>query len=104
MIDSTFKYQNKKLNEIIVSGHANYRKKGEDIVCAAVSTATIMTYNALEHLNLNDFVKCNVSDGYFQIKIIKQHETVLGIVKNLEHTLNQLEKQYPDYIINQKEE
>lgn len=104
MIHSSFLYEKDKLKEIKVSGHANYKKKGEDIVCAAVSTATLLTYNAIEHLKLNHLVECNVSDGYFMIKCLSDHEIILGLFKNLEFTLNDLEKQYPKYMKNQKEE
>ena len=104
MIHSSFLYKKNKLKEIKVSGHANYKKKGEDIVCAAVSTATLLTYNAIEHLKLNHLVECNVSDGYFIIKSLSDHEIILGLFKNLEFTLNDLEKQYPKYMKNQKEE
>ena len=104
MIHSSFLYEKDKLKKIKVSGHANYKKKGEDIVCAAVSTATLLTYNAIEHLKLNHLVECNVSDGYFMIKSLSDHEIILGLFKNLEFTLNDLEKQYPKYMKNQKEE
>ena len=103
MIESAFVYQYKMLREIEVSGHANYRKKGEDIVCAAVSTATLMTYNAIEHLKLDHLVKCTVSDGYFRIAMIDDNHQIQALLKNLEYTLNELEKQYPKYMKNQKE-
>ncbi len=96
-------YENKQLKSLIVEGHANYKAKGEDIVCAAVSTATILTANAIEHLNLNQAIDLDVSEGYFKISLIEKQETVIGLLKNLEYTLNELEKQYPKYIKNQKE-
>jgi len=103
MIKSVFVYQNEMLKEIKVSGHANYKKKGEDIVCAAVSTATLLTYNAIEHLKLDHLVECNVSDGNFQIRAFDDNLTILALLENLKYTLNDLEKQYPKYMKNQKE-
>ena len=103
MITSIFKYQNGNLNSITVSGHANYKQKGEDIVCAAVSASTLVTANAIEHLSLNHLIDLNVSDGYFKVTVLSHHETIDGLLKNLEYTLLDLEKQYPKYMKNQKE-
>lgn len=102
MITSLFVYDKKMLKSIKVSGHANYKKKGEDIVCAAVSTATLMTYNAIEHLKLDHLVECQVSDGYFYLRAIDDHLTILALLENLVYTLNELEKQYPKYMKNQE--
>lgn len=103
MIASEFRYAEGKLKEILVSGHANYKKKGEDIVCAAVSASLIVTANAIEHLGLNRKIDLTVRDGYFQITLKEDDETILGLLKNLEYTLSDLQKQYPKYMKNQKE-
>jgi uncharacterized protein YsxB (DUF464 family) len=96
-------YDNNLCIEIIVKGHANYKAKGEDIVCAAVSTATILTANAIEHLSLDHLIDLDVSEGYFKLSLLKENDIVSGLIKNLEYTLHDLEKQYPKYIKNQKE-
>jgi uncharacterized protein len=96
-------YNNNEILEIIVKGHANYKAKGEDIVCAAVSTATILTANAIEHLKLNHLIDLDVSEGYFKLSLLKENDIVSGLIKNLEYSLHDLEKQYPKYIKNQKE-
>ncbi len=96
-------YKQKQLTSLIVSGHANYKAKGEDIVCAAVSTATILTANAIEHLKLDQFIDLDVREGYFKICLKDTNDIVIGLLKNLEYTLHELEKQYPKYIKNQKE-
>lgn len=96
-------YQQKMIKEIIVKGHANYKAKGEDIVCAAVSTATILTANAIEHLDLNQLIDLEVSEGYFKISPKENNKIIAGLLKNLEYTLHELEKQYPHNIKNQKE-
>lgn len=96
-------YDKDVILEIIVKGHANYKAKGEDIVCAAVSTATILTANAIEHLGLNQKIDLEVSEGYFKISPKENNEIIVGLLKNLEYTLQDLIKQYPKYIKNQKE-
>jgi len=103
MIKSKFVYQEQKLNQISVSGHANYKKSGEDIVCAAVSAATLVTANAIEHLGLNQKIDLTVEDGYFKLTLNVSDSIVQGLMENLEYTLNDLQKQYPKYIKNQKE-
>ena len=39
-----------RINFFKISGHADYRKRGEDIVCAAVSAVSIGTVNSIEKL------------------------------------------------------
>ena len=103
MISSTFSYADGKLRKILVTGHANYKKHGEDIVCAAVSASLIVTANAIEHLELNRSIDLTVRDGYFQLILKEEDHTILGLLKNLEYTLNDLQQQYPNYMKNQKE-
>ena len=94
---------NGKLNEILVTGHAGYAKHGQDIVCAAVSAATLVTANAILHLKLNDAIHLDVKEGYFKATLKKHDDIVIKLLENLEYTLLDLEKQYPKYIKNQKE-
>ncbi|MFH1692844.1 MAG: ribosomal-processing cysteine protease Prp [Bacillota bacterium] len=103
MIKSKFVYRNEKLNAIYVQGHANYKKHGEDIVCAAVSAATLVTANAIEHLGLNQKIDLTVEESYFKLTMNVYDSIIEGLMENLEYTLNDLEKQYPKYIKNQKE-
>ncbi len=95
--------KDKTITEIKVSGHANYAKHGEDIVCAAVSTATILTYNALERMGFKEHLNISVKEGFFHLKVLKPNESITHLLENLEDTLSQLELQYPKYIKNQKE-
>lgn len=103
MIKSKFVYKNEKLNEILVTGHALYKKHGQDIVCAAVSTAILVTANAIEHLGLNQKIDLTIEEGYFKLTANVYDSIIYGLMENLEYTLNDLEKQYPKYIKNQKE-
>ena len=54
MIHSSFLYEKisspKEIKVVDTPTTKKQKKKGEDIVCAAVSTATLLTYNAIEHL------------------------------------------------------
>lgn len=103
MINAKFIYREEELEEILVTGHANYKKHGEDIVCAAVSAATLVTANAIEHLRLSHKIDLVLNDGYFKLAQKELDSTVQGLMENLRYTLIDLEKQYPKYIKNQKE-
>lgn len=103
MIKTSFKKDNNQIVEIKVSGHAMHSKYGTDIVCAAVSTAIIVSLNALEHLNIKDNVSFELEDGYFKLKTLINDFNTNAILNNLEYTLSDLEKQFPKNIKNQKE-
>lgn len=45
-----YKNQSGDYLELICEGHAGYAKRGEDIVCAAISVLVINTINSLEEL------------------------------------------------------
>ena len=96
-------YDGKHISSLSVSGHAGYKQKGRDIVCAAVSTAILMTANAMEVLKSNHLVDLNVASGDFKC-MVKTYDSInQGLLINLEYALKELEKEYPKYIKNQKE-
>lgn len=104
MISSVFNKKNGQIESVKVTGHAGFAKKGADIVCAAVSTAVIMTANALESLKVNEKVNLVVREGYFEAHILSHDSVVDGLFNNLEYTFNELVKEYPKYMKNQKKE
>ncbi|VEU80750.1 ribosomal-processing cysteine protease Prp [Haploplasma axanthum] len=103
MIKASYLVENGIIQSIEISGHAEYDHSGKDIVCAAVSTAIIVTANAIELLDLNSNRELWIDEGYFKIEVLNNNEIVNKLLLNLEYTLYDLEKQYPKYIKNQKE-
>ena len=103
MIKGNFYVEDKDIKEIEISGHAEYDESGKDIVCAAVSTAIIVTANAAELLNLKHTFKLWIDEGYFRLEVLEKNDTLNKLLINLEYTLFDLEQQYPNYIKNQKE-
>ena len=95
--------KNKNIDKITVKGHALFGDYGTDIVCASVSTAIIMTVNAIEVLGYQTCVKTKLKAGNFEIKVLESNSVVEGLLTNLEYTLNELTTQYETYIKNQKE-
>lgn len=82
-----------------VKGHANFAKYGEDIVCAAISTAVTLTANLIEKLDLSyNIIELVCEEGKFILKINPSQELVCAVFENLEFALRDIAKQYPKYI------
>ena len=94
------KFDNKdNIARFLVTGHAGYAKYGKDIVCAAVSTALIMTANLYEQINNGyNIIALEAKEGYFCLEVKTDNEVSLAISKNLADTLETLAKDYPKYI------
>ena len=85
------------INNIEISGHSGYKEMGSDIVCASVSSICITTVNAIINVD-NKAIKYQDSDGYLNISIIKHSDTVDKLILNMINLLEELEKQYKNYI------
>lgn len=84
---------------IEVKGHAGYDKSGKDIVCAAVSTALILTANLYKKMNLKENVLDLVCDeAYFLLNVSISNFEARVLFENLVDTLDELKKDYPQYI------
>lgn len=103
MIKVDVRCQSNEIKYIEVSGHALYDHSGKDIVCASVSTALIVTINALEKLDVLEFIKYDIEEGYFQLEVVKEDQTVKALLDNLVYSLTDLSNQYPKYIKIKKE-
>ena len=90
------------IEEITIAGHAGYAAKGEDIVCAAVSSIAITSVNDINALD--DSVDYVESDGYLKITVKKDTEINQKILNNMVVTLQELESQYPKNILVRNEE
>lgn len=62
------------------SGHSGYADEGEDIVCAAISSATLMAANTItdiQHLNAEITVK---DDGFLSLNLSQQDARAASVV------------------------
>ncbi|MFS0872734.1 ribosomal-processing cysteine protease Prp [Paenibacillus xylanilyticus] len=50
IIVQIFRNDDESIDRFSIKGHANYAKRGEDIVCAGVSAVTVGTVNSIETL------------------------------------------------------
>ena len=85
-------------NDIKVTGHAGYAKKGEDIVCASVSTAVTMCINQIEIFDLMSNIEYEVKEGYLMLHVVRWDDVLEKIVKNFLYTLSELERDYPYFV------
>ena len=87
-----------KENEIIVSGHANKKKSGKDIVCTSVSSIIITTINAIIRID-KEAIKKKKKDGYIKINNIKKDNITNTLLINMIELLRELVSKYPKNII-----
>lgn len=92
MIKVTVNFNDKQIDSILISGHAGYGKNGKDIVCAAVSSITITTVNAILKIDSKalDYVQ---NDDLF-IKVKKHDQVVDVLIENMLELFDELEKTY----------
>ena len=96
MIKVNVKYNNNKVYELVIKGHAGYDVHGKDIVCAAVSSMAITTVNNI--ISLDDSVCYEENSGLLIIRIKKDTEVNQKLLNNLVRMFGELEMQYPKNI------
>ena len=94
MIKVKVNYENNKIDNISIKGHAMYDDFGKDIVCASVSSIVITTVNAI--LKVED--KSISYDDSFYLKVLKDNSVVEILLENMISMLKELETDYPDNI------
>ena len=81
-----------KIEKIVLSGHAMYDEYGKDIVCAAASSITITSVNAI--LKINEKAITVSNDDDLEI-IVNTHDSVTDkIIDNMIDLLIELQEQY----------
>ena len=97
-------FKKKKLDYYVgfeLSGHAGYAKRGEDIVCAAMSVLTINTINSIEKFTDDKFVlKQNERTGFINFKLKgKPSDDTSLLLKSMILGLTEIVKEYGDEYI-----
>ena len=96
MIKVNVKYNNNKVYELVIKGHAGYDVHGKDIVCAAVSSMAITTVNNI--IALDDSVDYEENSGLLIIRVKSDTEVNNKLLDNLVRMLTELKEQYPKNI------
>lgn len=86
----------KDKNIITISGHANYDKYGNDIVCSSVSSIVYTTINGILNLNSNSL---KVTDNNtLTIEVLSNDEVTTKLIDNMMLLLEDVKLQYPKNI------
>ena len=97
MIRVRFLVGNRQLQGFEIKGHAMFAQSGEDVVCAAVSSAAYMAANTVtEVIRVN--AKAEADDGRMLLMLEKADEKTETVLRGLELHLTELSKQYPENI------
>ena len=64
MIEVNYLENNSVISKLEISGHANFDKKGKDIVCSAVSAIGVGGINALTNI---DKIEVVIKEGYILV-------------------------------------
>ena len=97
MIKVNVKYNNNKVYELVIKGHAGYDVHGKDIVCAAVSSIAITVINDIIALD-NDSIDYEENSGLLIIRVNRDTEVNSKLLDNLVRMLTELKEQYPKNI------
>jgi uncharacterized protein YsxB (DUF464 family) len=90
-----------------VSGHADYAKRGKDIVCAGVSAVTVGTVNAIEAV-VGVELPASVRDGFVSSDIPVQgdssiDERVQLLLEGMAVMITTIRQSYGKYVAIQEE-
>jgi uncharacterized protein YsxB (DUF464 family) len=96
MISIEFKKNDKRIEQIVIKGHANYSEKGKDIVCASATTILIYSLNLIEKLGLK--ITYQLEEGYSKLVNDANNELVDKIFETIEYSFNSLYEEYPKNI------
>ena len=78
-----------------IEGHSGFAEEGSDIVCAAVSSAAIMTVNTITEI-LGEKDTSRVKDGFLQFEA--SGKAARDIIDGLRLHIEGLAEDYPDYV------
>ena len=98
MVKVTFYNSEQGFTRVVVSGHAAFAPGGEDIVCSGVSSAVMLTANAITEI-LGEPADIQVLENEVGIRL-PAHSTAsaLAFMQALHLHLVLLQQQYPKHI------
>jgi uncharacterized protein YsxB (DUF464 family) len=96
MIKVTVIKAEQKVKSIVVKGHSNSAPKGEDLICAGVSSIVIGGANAIAHPECFTF---KTDEGYFEIaELLTANEHDYNVLETMLIQLKTIEETYPKFI------
>ena len=95
----TVKFFTQGLPGFEVSGHAGYAEAGQDIVCAAVSSAVgLCECTITDVMGAEATIKVNERDASVYLRLSKENEKASDIISGLMLYLVSLRDEYSEYI------
>ena len=98
------KGENFVYDRIRTEGHSGYGEEGDDIVCAAISSATELTVNMLEQFSIDIDVEVDEETPSVLVIILdgeenrKKKDIVKNIIEGYKGYLSDLAEAYPEFI------
>jgi uncharacterized protein YsxB (DUF464 family) len=98
---SIYKNEENLVTGIKLSGHADFSKRGSDVVCAAVSALVINTLNSIEHFTSDQFTfDQNEKKGFIEFHVISPLSSNTSLLLNsLVLGLDEVAKEYSEKYI-----
>ena len=81
----------------VSSGHAGFAEAGQDIVCAAVSSAAYMAANTITDI-FGAKAEAEVKDGFLSFLLTEENAVSSQLLSGLEAHIRELAKDYPSSI------
>ena len=94
MIKVRFHTANDTILGFTLDGHAGAGVRGEDIVCAAVSSAAYMTANTVLEI-IGATANVTIRDGYMQVMLTDKIPDCQDILSGFQLHLLAMQEQYP---------
>ena len=96
MIRAELYESNGLLNGFRISGHAGYAEKGNDVVCAAVSSAVQLIVNLLNEFDCEP--KVNVGDNIIECRTTASMNTASAMLEQLKLHFEAILEEFPKTI------
>lgn len=98
MVNICVKQRQELITEVAIQDHAGYAPKGQDLVCAGVSSITVGMMNALDKLN-KDACNMHMKEAYIEIKVTQvDNQNAQLLLKAMMTQLETMEITYHKFI------
>ena len=97
MTAAKFLSKNGVLCGFILNGHADDKPAGESVLCAAVSSAALLTANTITEI-CGCEAAIEEADGFLSLRVLDEIEKAVPHLLGLRLHLAQLQEQYPKHI------
>lgn len=87
----------KRIESIVMTGHACYDDYGKDIVCSSASSILITTVNGIEKLD-NEYLLVSEEKDKVTLTINKENDICYNLIINMIELLEELARQYPENV------